>query len=261
MRLKDSFEGRKPHNFKKIINKAFNYSLNDRWQEFFSYFFVEFVNRFPEWFLKLFNEKKICPICKFETYSFIHLSNHREISWNSACQRCDSRSRHRGLFFLYKKYISNQSNRKILHFAPEIILSTLFKKNNNLYFTTDLHMKNVDYPKEDIQNLSFEDSTFDVVLCNHVLEHVKNDIKALEEISRVLKTNGIAIITIPGNWKSKQTIPQNPFINNGHYRHYGLDIESFMKKKFNVVRRVNMNTPQVKLHAIKKLEVAYICEK
>ena len=66
-------------------------------------------------------------------------------------------------------------------------------------------MKKVDYVSEDVQNLSFKDSSFDIILSNHVLEHVKNDGLALNEMARILKKGGYAIITVPGDWRRKNT--------------------------------------------------------
>lgn len=257
---KNSFNGRKPHGLKKILKKVFFYFSNDRLKELCYYLITETVNNIPIWILK-FSEKKICPICGYEAHNFYHLSNNTEVTWNSACPKCDSRSRHRGLFFIYKKYIKNNNKKKILHFAPEPILLPLFKGKNLSYFTTDLNMENVSYPNEDIQDLSFDNDSFDLILCNHVLEHVPNDEKALEEIARVLTKNGIAIITVPGNIKNKKTLSQNPYNNNGHFRYYGADIKNRMEKFFNEVNVINMYNNSEDLYAIKKVEVAYICEK
>ena len=49
----------------------------------------------------------------------------------------------------------------------------------------------------DEQRIPFEKNYFDVILCNHVLEHVDNDILALKEIKKVLKKNGFGIVTVP----------------------------------------------------------------
>ncbi|SUZ80169.1 uncharacterized protein METZ01_LOCUS33023 [marine metagenome] len=49
----------------------------------------------------------------------------------------------------------------------------------------------------DIHNMPFENNVFDIVLCNHVLEHVKDDILALKEIRRVLKKGGYSILQVP----------------------------------------------------------------
>ena len=98
------------------------------------------------------------------------------------------------------------------------------------YHTADLYMKNVLF-KEDLQKLSFKDSSYDVILNNHVLEHIHNDEKAIREIHRVLKIKGIVIITVPGSWKKKTKLFRT-LQNNGHYRHYGFDFILILKKVF-----------------------------
>ena len=62
------------------------------------------------------------------------------------------------------------------------------------YLTTDLNMKKVDYVSEDVQNLSFKDSSFDIILSNHVLEHVRNDGLALNEMARILKKEDMQLL-------------------------------------------------------------------
>ena len=64
------------------------------------------------------------------------------------------------------------------------------------YVTTDLNSPLADV-KADICNLPFEDNTFDFILCNHVLEHIEDDIKAINELYRVMKPGGSGIFQIP----------------------------------------------------------------
>ena len=81
-------------------------------------------------------------------------------------------------------------NNKILHIAPEACLIKKFKENSNIeYITADLSSPLADI-KMDIHNMPFEDENFNFVMCNHVLEHVDDDIRALDEIKRVLKKGG-----------------------------------------------------------------------
>ena len=115
----------------------------------------------------------------------------------------------------------------------------------------------VDFPREDIQCLRFDDCSYDLVLANHVLEHVENDGLALSEVARILSKNGKAIFTIPGDWRRVETkiFPNLDF--NGHYRDYGLDIIDLMKTVFSKVKVCNLFQFDGIKHAIKKDEIAF----
>ena len=122
---------------------------------------------------------------------------------------------------------------KVLHFAPEQCFLKRFKKLSNLdYTTTDLESPIADI-KADICNLPFEDNTYDVILCNHVLEHIPNDKKAMEELFRVLKPGGFGILQIPQDLSREVTFEDDSITNKkerakifGQYDHvrvYGRD--------------------------------------
>lgn len=86
---------------------------------------------------------------------------------------------------------------KVLHFAPEQAFYKLFRNQKNLdYTTTDLFSPLADV-KADICNLPFDDNQYNVILCNHVLEHIPDDTKAMQELYRVLKPGGMGIFQIP----------------------------------------------------------------
>ena len=123
------------------------------------------------------------------------------------------------------RHVKRIYNKKmnILHIAPEACLTKKFKKNPNFqYITADLYSPLADV-KMDIHNIPFEDNYFDLVLCNHVLEHVEDDILALKEIKRVLKKNGFGIVMIP----FYNPIPETTFQDNSivsskdREKHYG----------------------------------------
>ncbi|MCB9426064.1 MAG: methyltransferase domain-containing protein [Flavobacteriales bacterium] len=109
-----------------------------------------------------------------------------------------SLERHRLLWL----YLKNETEffikpLKLLHFAPEQSFYKRFKTQSNLdYVTTDLLSPLADV-KADICNLPFEDGSFDVILCNHVLEHIPDDTKAMQELYRILKPGGWGIFQIP----------------------------------------------------------------
>lgn len=139
----------------------------------------------------------ICPICntgfrKLLPYGRI---NPRQ---NALCPNCLSLERHR-LIWLYLKDRSQFFNAplNILHIAPEACFIHRFEKlHGDRYITADIESP-LAKVKMDIHEIPFEENRFDVVLCNHVLEHVRDDIQAMREIRRVLKPGGFAILQVP----------------------------------------------------------------
>lgn len=128
--------------------------------------------------------------------------------------------------FFTKKY-------KVLHFAPEQAFYKRFRALENLnYTTTDLDSPLADI-KADICDLPFADNSFDIIFCNHVLEHIPDDTKAMEEIYRILKPNGWAILQIPQDLKRATTFEDDTITDRkerakifGQYDHvriYGRD--------------------------------------
>nr|WP_321414210.1 methyltransferase domain-containing protein [uncultured Allomuricauda sp.] len=145
-----------------------------------------------------------------------------------------SLERHR-LLWLYLKNETEFFNApiKLLHFAPEQAFYNRFKKLDNLeYTTTDLNSPLADV-KADICNLPFQNDFFDVILCNHVLEHIPNDTKAMQELYRVLKPGGWGIFQIPQDLKREKTFEDDTITDRkerarifGQYDHvriYGRD--------------------------------------
>lgn len=145
-----------------------------------------------------------------------------------------SLERHR-LLWLYLKNETKFFNQplKLLHFAPEQAFYKRFKELENLeYTTTDLNSPLADV-KADICDLPFKDDTFDVILCNHVLEHIPNDTKAIQELFRVMKPGGWGIFQIPQDINRAKTFEDNTITDKkerarvfGQYDHvriYGRD--------------------------------------
>ena len=145
-----------------------------------------------------------------------------------------SLERHR-LLWLYLKKETNffTAPLKVLHFAPEQAYYKRFRKLKNLnYTTTDLNSPLADV-KADICNLPFEENSFDVIFCNHVLEHIPDDTKAMSELYRILKPGGWGIFQIPQDLNREKTFEDNSIIDKverakifGQYDHvriYGKD--------------------------------------
>lgn len=111
-----------------------------------------------------------------------------------------SLERHRLLWIYLQNetdFFSSDKKLKVLHIAPEQCFLDIFRKQKNLeYITSDLESPIADV-KADICDLPFKDNEFDVVFCNHVLEHITDDTKAMQELYRVLNTGGFGIFQIP----------------------------------------------------------------
>ena len=133
----------------------------------------------------------------------------------------------------YSKDKETGSVLKVLHIAPEQCFLDIFRKQQNLaYITSDLESPIADV-KADICNLPFKNNSFDVVFCNHVLEHIPNDTKAMQELYRILKPNGMGIFQIPQDLSREKTFEDNSIIDKkerakifGQYDHvriYGRD--------------------------------------
>ncbi|WP_395044724.1 class I SAM-dependent methyltransferase [Flavobacterium sp.] len=125
------------------------------------------------------------------------------------------------------------SQLKVLHFAPEQEFYKRFKKQTNIeYTTTDLLSPLADV-KADICNLPFQDNQYDIILCNHVLEHIPDDTKAMQELYRVLKPGGMGIFQIPQDLSRATTFSDDTIVDQkerakifGQYDHvrvYGRD--------------------------------------
>jgi len=145
-----------------------------------------------------------------------------------------SLERHR-LLWLYLKNETDffAENLKVLHFAPEQCFLNRFKELKNLdYTTTDLLSPIADV-KADICDLPFEDNSYDVILCNHVLEHITNDTKAMQELYRVMKPRGYGVFQIPQDLNRAETFEDDTITDRterakifGQYDHvrvYGRD--------------------------------------
>ncbi len=145
-----------------------------------------------------------------------------------------SLERHR-ILWLYLQYETKffSEKLKILHFAPEQCFLDRFRQLKNLdYTTTDLFSPIADV-KADICDLPFEDNCYDVIFCNHVLEHIPDDTKAMQELYRVMKPGGWGIFQIPQNLNRAVTFQDNTITDKSerakifgqydHVRVYGRD--------------------------------------
>jgi len=187
-----------------------------------------------------------------------------------------SLERHR-LLWLYLKNETDFFNRKlkVLHFAPEQAYYKRFRKLNNLeYTTTDLNSPLADV-KADICDLPFADESFDFILCNHVLEHIPDDRKAMQELYRILRPGGTAILQIPQELDRAETFQDDSitdpkerakiFGQYDHVRVYGRDyFDKLREVGFNVVEAdytSELTSSEIDKYRLAKGEIIPVCYK
>ncbi len=164
---------------------------------------------------------------------------------------------------------------KVLHFAPEQEFYKRFRKQQNIeYTTTDLLSPLADV-KADICNLPFEENSYDIIFCNHVLEHIPDDTKAMQELFRVLKKGGMAILQIPQDLSRAVTFSDDTIVDQkeraaifGQYDHvriYGRDyFDKLRSIGFTVVEEdyTNKISPDlVEKYCLAKGEIIPVCFK
>lgn len=164
---------------------------------------------------------------------------------------------------------------KVLHFAPEQAFYKRFRKMKHLqYTTTDLNSPLADI-KADICALPFKDNAYDIILCNHVLEHIPDDAQAMRELYRVLKPGGMAILQIPQELDRTVTFEDNTitdpterakiFGQYDHVRVYGRDyfdtLRSFGFKVDEVDYTNQLDTKEVDRYRLAKGEILPVCWK
>ena len=114
------------------------------------------------------------------------------------CPKCGELERARMAMLVVNEIYDDHkaSQTDVLHISPENFLRKIFKKKYKSYISSDLYRKDVDH-QFDIEEIPYPDNSFDLVFASHVLEYVKNDKKAINEIKRVLRPGGLAFLPVP----------------------------------------------------------------
>lgn len=163
----------------------------------------------------------------------------------------------------------------MLHIAPEYCFIDRFSKLEHLdYVTADIESP-LAKVKMDVHDIPFDEDTFDVLFCNHVLEHVNDDKKALSEIFRVLKRGGWAILQIPLFFPLPEQTIEDPSIEDpkererlfgqdDHVRKYGLDYKDRLKAAgFRIKDNFldELSTEEINKFGLDKNELLFVVEK
>ncbi|MFT4785811.1 MAG: SAM-dependent methyltransferase [Cyclobacteriaceae bacterium] len=215
-----------------------------------------------------------CPVCDSQ-YS-VFLPYGRVGRSNALCPSCLSLERHRLIWLYLDKETSFFTEKaKMLHIAPEYCFIERFEKIQGLdYITADIESP-LAKVKMDVHEIPFEAESFDIVFCNHVLEHVNDDRKAMSEIHRVLKKGGWAILQIPLFYPLAEITIEDPTITDAkvrerrfgqddHVRMYGLDYTDRLKKAGFQVRDnylSKLEEKEILKYGLDKKEILFVVDK
>ena len=230
------------------------------------------------------NKKVHCVCCNNDFDAFLPFGLIKRT--NALCPNCGSLERHR-LHWHYMEnrtilFSENREKLKLLHVAPELIFYNKFMGNSQIeYLPCDKFEKGYEnvYPSNtvnvDITDIQFDDNEFDVIYCSHVLEHVIDDKKAMNELYRVLKPNGWAMLQVPIDNNRECTfedfsivVPQERekyFGQKDHVRIYGKDYKKRLEDSGFTVRVENyiqnFTEEEVFKNGFMMGEEIYICTK
>ena len=221
--------------------------------------------------------KVACPVCERSFSKFLSYGSnvaHRE---NVLCPYDLTLERHR-LMWLYLKNESvffTKSNQDVLHIAPEQCFYKLFKNQNNInYLTGDLESPLADL-HFDLHNIPLQENKFDVVFCNHVLEHVTDAKKCMSELYRVMKPGGFGIFQVPQDFTREVTYEdpsivtpeerEKHFWQYDHVRLFGRDYPQWIEKAGFQVKEYRLadsfSEAQIDKFRISMDEILYIATK
>jgi SAM-dependent methyltransferase len=214
-----------------------------------------------------------CNVCDSQFRKFLPYG--RKARENALCPNCLALERHR-LMWLFLQQETNffSAPLKVLHIAPELCFIKRMEALPNLeYITGDIESP-LATVKMDVHQIPFEDNTFDVIFCNHVMEHVDDDILACKEINRVLKPEGWGIIqspvydlptTIEDKTISDPAERERLFGQRDHVRKYGQDYSSRLSKSgLKVEEKLfvqNLASATIAKHALPEQEIIFYCKK
>jgi SAM-dependent methyltransferase len=154
---------------------------------------------------------------------------------NFWCPSCESHDRERHLLlFMRELGILPTAKDRVLHLAPEARLGELLRGLSGEYVTGVFVPGGSETLNVDIRQMPFEESTFDYVVANHILEHVREDSQSMSEVFRVLKPGGLAVLQTPFSYRLETSL-ENDSINDpdlrdllfgepDHVRVYGTDL-------------------------------------
>lgn len=243
------------------------------------------LQRVAEWIVPVvgllyLGKGKQCPLCgcqrrKFLPYGYV---TSRE---NALCPNCLSLERHR-LLWLWLVRESDigrgaMALPKMLHIAPEVALMRKFKKmyasTPDRYVTADLESPLADM-HFDVQHIPLEAESFDAIICNHIMEHVEDDGKALRELYRIMRRGGWGVILSPVELEREKTFEDDTitdpaertriFGQYDHRRIYGRDYAARLREAgfevYDIDYKNELSKAEQELYALPADHLYIVCK-
>lgn len=218
---------------------------------------------------------RLCPFCNGSFRTFLPFGED-QLRPDAQCPRCGSLERHR-LLWLYLKDRTHFFKDKltVLDIAPMDIFQQKCKVLPNLnYMSVDLS-SSLAMINMDITDIKLPDDCFDCIICYHVLEHILDDVQAMKELFRVLKSGGWAILQSPVDCRRKSTfedknivLPQDRarvFGHQDHVRIYGQDYQERLEKAGFIVQPDDyvqtLKDDVIVKYGLIKNEIIFLCTK
>lgn len=172
-----------------------------------------------ELLISFFVKKVRCPICNWRGRLYLPIYIQNYTIKNVFCPRCGSHKRHRLQYVYIQKNISRDKKIRLLHFVPEKYLEKFLKSHKNIkYLSADIDKQKA-IETRDIRKLTYKENSFDIIICSHVLEHIKEDRQTLKELYRTLKMGGFAFIMVPQS-KSAKTLEDDEILPTEYMKYY-----------------------------------------
>ena len=206
---------------------------------------------------------RTCTVCGFAG-RFMTGPGRRE----RRCPNCGSRERDRIIGLFLQGNGTSVAGKRVLHIAPEASFYRLWRGSPG-YIAADLLPTRTSERRIDITSIDFPENSFDLIICNHVLEHVAEDLRAITELHRVLAPDGTAIVSVPvaldrpTTWVPPADMPRlevDRICGLGHLRLYGMDFEDRLRAGGFATERISFTREENEAYRLAD-EIVHLCRK